>query len=218
MERFRADVNVLDSAGQSPLHYVVLRNQSHQCVRRNEDFELVALFLLERNTHVNQQNRDGKTALHMAARNNFPKIVEMMFMHGANGRLLDNNGKTACECIPEFDAPTIQIFQKYLPLPSVLLTKCPNYEMPNTDIATSDLLLKSSSDGDGIKSEDNDGQKEDDLIGKVARLNSCIGDRQTKIVVQNSIPLRVLSHAKKVCSQEKMVLSDGRTIFHTSRK
>jgi len=61
----------------------------------------IAIFLIEQGTLVNEQNINGDTALHLAANNGDLVLIETLISHGASKYILNNNGKTPLDLIPD---------------------------------------------------------------------------------------------------------------------
>ena len=150
LERFQADVNVLDSDAQTPLQCAFAERHSFRSMRRKEDYSRLADLLIRKCVNVNQQNVRGETALHLAARNQYYKVVEKLLLSGANTTLLNNAGQTAKDSIPEFDVPMRQLFTKYAaasapyitvrPAPDDVTTTVP--ESPVRDGVLSDVNIQ----------------------------------------------------------------------------
>ena len=111
VDRFCADVHVLDSDQQTPLQCLLLKKHDYKSMRRKEEFETTADFLLRKGVRVGQQNSQGDTALHMAARNQYHKIAEMLLVASADPHVKNKREDTPKNCIPEFDLPMKQIFR-----------------------------------------------------------------------------------------------------------
>ena len=125
LERFRADVNALDSDRQTALQCVVAERHSSRSMRRKDDYNLLADLLIRKCVNVNQQNVRGDTALHLAARNQYYKVVEKLLLSGADPTLLNDAGLTARDAVPEFDVPMRQLFTKYAVVSASYITVRP---------------------------------------------------------------------------------------------
>ena len=77
-DAFGADVTLKDNEWNTPLHYVVLRPYNSRRMRERACFTATARALLERRANPNVRNAFGDTPLHLAAMNQFPKIVEIL--------------------------------------------------------------------------------------------------------------------------------------------
>jgi len=91
--QFRADVNVTDGHGGTPLVAASL-NGAVECVR----------LLLSNKADVNQPTKNGTTPLHKAAQRGHNKIIRMLIVEGADRVLKNGQNKTALELVDEHDA------------------------------------------------------------------------------------------------------------------
>jgi ankyrin repeat protein len=79
----------------------------------DDDKEPVTVGTLRRaNETVNAQNKDGRTALHLAAQRGNLEIAEMLVNAGAKTDVRDNGGETALQSV--FDLPREEQWQKLL--------------------------------------------------------------------------------------------------------
>ena len=118
LERFGADANTLDSDDQTALQCALLAKHDHRRMRGKQDYELMVDLFIKKGIKVNQQNKRGETALHLAAKNQFHRIVEMLLLANADTRVKNIKDQTAFEVIPEFDLPMKQIFARCTALSS----------------------------------------------------------------------------------------------------
>ena len=91
-----ADVGLQNDFGQVPLHLVSERSN---IAKKDEGKCLVLsrLLLLAGScagVDVNAHDFDGKTPLHFASHNRWPKIVQLLLAHGANAKGVDNRGRS----------------------------------------------------------------------------------------------------------------------------
>lgn len=85
----RADVNVKNAAGWTPLLYAA--NGGHG----NENPYLeIARLLIEAGADINVQERTGWTPLHRAAHNKHPEMIKLLLENDASLTLRDSNGHT----------------------------------------------------------------------------------------------------------------------------
>ncbi len=92
--QFRADVNVTDGHGGTPLVAASL-NGAVECVR----------LLLSNRADVNKPTKNGtSTPLHKAAQRGHSKIIRMLIVEGADRDLKNGQGKTALELVDEQEA------------------------------------------------------------------------------------------------------------------
>ncbi|KAF2994130.1 Ankyrin-2 [Neopestalotiopsis sp. 37M] len=96
-----------DSMGRTALHWAVLGNLNEPYVGQDPG-QLHDRILLQRKkciqalcahgreaATVNAQDRDGKTAMHLAVESCFPEVVICLLEQGANPNLIDSAGRTA---------------------------------------------------------------------------------------------------------------------------
>lgn len=88
--QFRADVNVTDGHGGTPLVAASL-NGAVECVR----------LLLSNKADVNKPTNSGTTPLHKAAQRGHNKIIRMLIVEGADRDLKNGLKKTALELVDE---------------------------------------------------------------------------------------------------------------------
>eukprot|EP00931_Biecheleriopsis_adriatica_P008736 TRINITY_DN109878_c0_g1_i1.p1 TRINITY_DN109878_c0_g1~~TRINITY_DN109878_c0_g1_i1.p1 ORF type:complete len:382 (-),score=88.33 TRINITY_DN109878_c0_g1_i1:55-1200(-) len=81
-----ANPNVVNCIGAAPLHYVCLRKTN---------WRGIANLLLENGAWIDCQTLSGKTALHFAAENQLPELVEVLCLFGANTTLVDTESNSA---------------------------------------------------------------------------------------------------------------------------
>ncbi|XP_030755991.1 ankyrin repeat domain-containing protein 16-like [Sitophilus oryzae] len=112
------DINLKDNCGNTPLHEAVLgqhidlckfliKNGANICARNNSDFSLLHLaaskaqnniikyILNELKFDINDQNRNGWTSLHCAAKQSNKEAYKYLEKNGANVDIKDNYGRTA---------------------------------------------------------------------------------------------------------------------------
>ena len=94
-----ADAGVQNESGQVPLHLVPALGDNHIYKEESEDERLeLARLLLEGSRgdrDVNAQDSDGKTPLHHATHNRWPKISQLLLAHGANAHVEDKKGRNS---------------------------------------------------------------------------------------------------------------------------
>lgn len=121
VERFGADVNVHDSDEQTPLHSLLQRRHDHRSMRRKEDFDSVAEFLMRKGVCIDHPNCNGDTALHFAVKSQFHRIAEMLLLTGMDALIKNKEGQTPRDLISDYDMQTKQLFNKYSALSSPYL-------------------------------------------------------------------------------------------------
>ena len=60
----------------------------------------IASYLIDKGTTLNIQNKYGETALHIATRKGYLDVVEELLKSGASKRIVDNQGNTPYDLIP----------------------------------------------------------------------------------------------------------------------
>ena len=109
VETLNADPNLGDSEGETPLNCCVLREYDPLGMKSKEDYTEAVKVLLRNGAEANQRNGRGETALHLAARNEFHKIVELLLQAGVDPLLEDNSGDKAIDLVSSEDGVTRQI-------------------------------------------------------------------------------------------------------------
>ena len=80
---FRAEVNVKDNSGWTPLHWAVDYNRLE-----------IAQFLIPSGAELNAKDKLGQTPLHRAAVRNSLAVAELLISSGADLDAKDNRGNT----------------------------------------------------------------------------------------------------------------------------
>ena len=75
------------------------------------------------NVNINAINEDDRTALHKAAYNGNPEIIELLLKYGADPRLIDSSGHTAIDCIDHTECRIIMMKWKTEWTDSILKTR-----------------------------------------------------------------------------------------------
>jgi hypothetical protein len=88
---YKADVDVRESSGETPLHYLSNTPASSQNVSQLHN---VSRFLIEHGANVNARRVDLSTPLHKAARYGRIEFVRVLLEYGASVDAEDNNGRT----------------------------------------------------------------------------------------------------------------------------
>lgn len=108
-----------DSMGRTPFHWSVLGDQNSpllgQSSSRTRDDILLqrkqciqALRACDREAvAINEQDRDGKTALHLAAESYFPELATCLLEQGAEPNLKDSAGRTPLMTLVSSDTLTV---------------------------------------------------------------------------------------------------------------
>ncbi|EAX88255.1 hypothetical protein TVAG_374210 [Trichomonas vaginalis G3] len=81
---------------ESFLVYFDQTNDVNNCFIKSTRFNIPSLweYFLSHGANINAKNKDGETALHVAARGK-KETIEFLLSHGANSSLKDKDGKTA---------------------------------------------------------------------------------------------------------------------------
>ena len=112
IEQFKADVNLPDSEGETPLHCTVLQEYDRFGVKSKDDITEVAYVLLQFGADPNKLNGRRETALHHAARNEFQKVSELLISAGADATKEDLDGNKAIDLVSEEDAVTRNLLKR----------------------------------------------------------------------------------------------------------
>ncbi len=80
----RADVNIRDKDGETPLHYAT-----------ENDHILIVRLLLMSQAYINARSKKGRTPLHAACDYCRVKIARLLLGRGANANDIDSDGKTS---------------------------------------------------------------------------------------------------------------------------
>ena len=111
LDQFDAEVNLKDSDGNTPLHNVVLNQYNPRRMRDKEYFNETARVLIKYHVAINEKNIFGDTALHLAAMNQFQRIVEMLLDVGANPFIENEEGLKAIDVVPDTDPVTRNVLK-----------------------------------------------------------------------------------------------------------
>ena len=112
VNKFGADVNCQDNDDCSPLHAVVSVRYDCRRMRKREDFDLVAELLIRNGSQIDLQCNTGNTPLHLAAKNHYHRVVELLLSAGADTTIQNNENKVAKDIIPEYDLQMKQLFHR----------------------------------------------------------------------------------------------------------
>ena len=111
LDQFDAEVSLRDSDSNTPLQCVVLNRYNPYCMRDKEYFNRTAKVLLKFGVSINHKNIYGDTALHLAAMNQFQRIVEMLLQVGANPFAENDEQLKPIDVVPDFDTVTNQLLK-----------------------------------------------------------------------------------------------------------
>jgi ankyrin repeat protein len=88
--RYRADFNLTNHAGQTPLMLA--------CTKDQEDIENALLSILEEGVEINARDTEGNTALHYTfknrSKNTTKAFCELLLDFDADAAIANNNGET----------------------------------------------------------------------------------------------------------------------------
>ena len=80
-------------------------------MKSKEDFTETVKILLNYSADVNAQNARGETAMHLAARNEFQKVIEVLVLAGCDPVIEDNDGNRAADLTSDGDTVSLQILR-----------------------------------------------------------------------------------------------------------
>ena len=80
-------------------------------MKSKEDFTETVKILLNYGADVNAQNARGETPLHLAARNEFQKVIEVLVLAGSDPVFEDNDGNRAADLTSDGDTVSLQILR-----------------------------------------------------------------------------------------------------------
>lgn len=112
IEQIGADINVADSEGETPLTCCVLNEYDPMGMKSKEDYTQCVQILLKHGAEINRQNGRGETALHLAARNEFHKIVDVLVQAGADPLITDNNNDKPIDLVSPEDTVSRQTLKQ----------------------------------------------------------------------------------------------------------
>lgn len=117
VDQFSAEVNLRDSDGNTPLHCTVLNPYHPYKMREKEYFYATAKTLIKYRVAINEKNKFGETALHLAAANHYQKIVELLLSVGANPFAENDQHLKPIDVVPETDPVTKQLLKNAMTNP-----------------------------------------------------------------------------------------------------
>lgn len=112
IQKCKADVNIPDSEGETPLHCSVLHEYDPFGMKSKDDYADTVLVLLKFGADPNRKNERGETALHHAARNEFQKVVELLIRAGVDATSEDFDNNKAIDLVSEEDAVTKNVLKR----------------------------------------------------------------------------------------------------------
>ncbi|CAH1790266.1 unnamed protein product [Owenia fusiformis] len=104
VENFDADTNILDSHSQSPLHCLLQHPHDPKRMKAIDNYNDVAKILIKHKVNINKQNIRGETALHLAVKHRFHRIIELLLAAGADFNAETYSGKKAIDLVPGGDS------------------------------------------------------------------------------------------------------------------
>ena len=80
-------------------------------MKSKEDFTETVKILLNYGADVNAQNARGETPMHLSARNEFQKVIEVLVLAGCDPVVEDNDGNRAADLTSDGDTVSLQILR-----------------------------------------------------------------------------------------------------------
>lgn len=119
---YGAEINVADTQGQTPLHYMFLKDAGGPPAE-------LARFLLSKGSNLEAKDKKGRTPLHFAIRRGInQEVLGILLGHGASVNTQDDNGQTPLHCV---------MFQSltwyYLAFTQILLDHGAEVDVKDTD-------------------------------------------------------------------------------------
>ena len=108
LEYCGADVNINDSEGETPLHCTIINTYDSLGMKSKDDYAETVKILVRYGADVNRRNARGETALLLAARNEFQKIVDLLVQAGTDPLIEDNDGNKAIDLVVKEDTVSRQ--------------------------------------------------------------------------------------------------------------
>jgi len=88
----RANTNVRNSEGQTPLHRILVK------IEDKDILGAIQLLLLEHGADVDALDNDHSTPLHLASQYGSVRATQLLLEYGANVHLQNNDGHTPSRC------------------------------------------------------------------------------------------------------------------------
>ena len=126
LHQFEADVNAKDSDENTALQCTVLNRFDTHRMRDKDYFTETAKVLIKFGVAINEKNAFGDTALHLAAMNQFQRIVEILVNLGASPFIENDEHLKPIDVVPDFDPVAKQLLKNAMlnprPQPSQSMT------------------------------------------------------------------------------------------------
>ena len=103
LHQFEADVSVKDSDDNTALHCTVLNRFDVHKMRDKDYYNETAKVLIKFGVGIDDTNAFGDTALHLAAMNQFQRIVEILLQIGASPHIANAEHLKPIDVVPDFD-------------------------------------------------------------------------------------------------------------------
>jgi ankyrin repeat protein len=150
--KYKADVNVQNSASRTPLDYASEGFYSGATTDIALSLSKVARLLLEHGADVNARNSEHRTPLHFAAEYGRFEVVHVLLDHVANLGAEDDDGENKSQVVSDY----VNARNDKGQTPLCLASRGPSMEGPNVALSLSNIARLSLKHGADVNARDND--------------------------------------------------------------